>query len=220
MIYLILAFESAALISFGYIYSCCYLQNKKPSEARGSLNLSRGRVIYLTLAVLTSVILIFMLAKYHSLRIVDSARLMCLVHLLFPIAAIDLKMQKIPNKLILILLILRLVIFGVEAATNSCRIVYLLKDYIIGALSVGGFFLIMLVVFRNSVGMGDVKLFTVIGLYQGLWGAINSVCFSLAVSFVIAVALLATKSKDKKDVMSFGPPILAGTVIAICLSGM
>lgn len=207
-------------MSFGYVYSCCYLQNKKPSEARCALNLSRGREIYLVLAALTSVILIFMLAKYHSLGLLDSSRLMCLIELLFPIAAIDLKTQKIPNKLILALLVLRLIIFGAEAAINSDRIIYLLKDYLIGALCVGGFFLIMLLVFRNSVGMGDVKLFAVLGLYQGLWGAINSVCFSLAVSFVIAVGLLATKSKDKRDVMSFGPPILAGTVIAVCLSGM
>ena len=208
------------IICSGYVCSCCYLQNKKLSEARCALNLSRGRVIYLVLAVFTSVILIFMIAKYHGLGLVDSLRLMCLVQLLFPIAAIDLKTQKIPNKFILALLILRLLVFGIETAAYSERIMYLLRDYLAGALCVGGFFLIMLVVFKNSIGMGDVKLFAAMGLYQGLWGAINSVCFSLAVSFVIAVILLATKSKGRKDVMSFGPSILAGTVISICLSGM
>ena len=78
----------------------------------------------------------------------------------------------------------------------------------------------MLLIFRNSIGMGDVKLFALMGLYQGLWGAFNAVFFSFVVSFVAAVALLATRKKNRKDVIPFGPSVLLGTILAVSLSGI
>ena len=78
----------------------------------------------------------------------------------------------------------------------------------------------MFFLFKNSVGMGDVKLFAVIGLYQGLWGAVNSVFFSFIVSFINAVVLLITRKKKKSDVIAFAPCIMIGTVMAISFAGM
>ena len=57
------------------------------------------------------------------------------------------------------------------------------------------------------------------GLYQGIWGATNAVFFSLLVSFFLSVVLLILKRVTKKDVISFAPSILLGTVISILLSG-
>lgn len=181
---------------------------------------SLSKAIYLIFSAVVSIFLILILASYYNRSIIDSVRLLSLIQLLLPIAAVDFKRQKIPNKLLLIMLILRIIIFGTEALLYKDGIKSLLMDYLVGMLCVGGFFLLMLIAFKKSIGMGDVKLFAVLGLYQGLWGAINSVCFSLAISFVVAVCLLASKRKGRKDMMSFGPSILAGSVIAICLSGM
>lgn len=219
MIYAFLAVQSAVLIIFGYIFVCRSLGNKQ-NNSGFSAALSKNRIIYLFAATTVSIVLMPVLVNYYSCGLVDASRLMCLIQIMFPIAAIDLKKQIIPNKLLLALLILRIIIFGAEALLYRNRIKYLLSDYLLGALCLGGFFMIMLAVFKNGIGMGDVKLFAVMGLYQGLWGAINSVCFSLAVSFVIAIALLISKRKSRKDVISFGPSILAGTVIAVCLSGI
>ena len=80
--------------------------------------------------------------------------------------------------------------------------------------------MVLLLAFKNSIGMGDIKLFAVMGLYQGLWGVINSVFFSLAASFVISIAFLITKKKGRKDSIAFAPSIFVGTVVAICLAGM
>lgn len=52
-----------------------------------------------------------------------------------------------------------------------------LKDGVIGAAVIGLFFLLISLIFKNSMGMGDIKLFALMGLYQGLWGAFNSVFF-------------------------------------------
>ena len=89
-----------------------------------------------------------------------------------------------------------------------------------GAIIIGGFFLIILLIFKNSIGMGDVKLFALMGLYQGLLGVFNSVFFSLIVSFFISIILLMLKRKNRKDVIPFGPSIYIGTVVGIFLTGL
>lgn len=68
--------------------------------------------------------------------------------------------------------------------------------------------------------MGDIKLFALMGLYQGLFGVFNSVFFSLIVSFFISIILLILKRKNRKDVIPFGPSIYAGTVVGIFLTGL
>ena len=125
-----------------------------------------------------------------------------------------------PNQFLIAGLVLRVILFGAEFAVDSRSALTTLKDCAIGAVVYGAFFLLLLLVFKNSVGMGDVKLFALMGFYQGLWGAFSSVFFSLLVTFVLSVFLLITKKKKRNDVIAFGPSILLGTVISICLSGM
>ncbi|NLJ15657.1 MAG: hypothetical protein GX346_00795 [Clostridiales bacterium] len=145
---------------------------------------------------------------------------MVLVLIIFPIAAIDLKLQKIPNCFILSALVIRGLIYIAEFIISVPAAFSTLKDGFLGAIILGGFFLLLLLIFKNSIGMGDIKLFVVMGLYQGLWGAINSVFFSLIVSFFISISLLIGKKKGRKDTIPFGPSVLLGIIIAIALSGM
>lgn len=143
-----------------------------------------------------------------------------IVLVILPCAATDYRTHKIPNQIIITGLAVRLVIYIAEFVSSPTSAFNVLKDNLLGASILAGFFLVLLLVFKNCIGMGDVKLFAVMGLYQGLWGAVNSVFFSLAVSFFVSVILLITRKKGRKDVISFGPSILLGTVIAIAISGM
>ena len=139
---------------------------------------------------------------------------------MIPAAAVDYKVQKIPNAVIISAFVLRIVLLAAEFAESVSNGVSLLKDDLIGMTVIGGFFLLIMLIFKNSIGMGDVKMFAVMGIYQGLWGAFNSVFFSLLVSFVLSIALLVAKKKKKHDTIPFGPSILIGTVIAVNLAGM
>ena len=140
--------------------------------------------------------------------------------IMLPIAVVYLIVQKVPNKLLLVALAIRVLIYIAEFIVSVPAAVNTLKDNLLGAIIIGAFFLLLLLVFINSIGIGDIKLFAVMGLYQGLWGAINSVFFSLMVSFVLSVGLLITKKKGRKDTISFGPSIFIGTIIAMGLAGM
>lgn len=214
---------SVVLCVYGYIIACCYVNGIKLRDVNKDILKVKGKnkIIYLSVYFLVTVALITVLSQiYVDNNIIQNLRLVSLVSFVLPMAAVDFRLQKIPNILILSTLGFRAIIFIAELVMYQENAFALLKNYLLGAVIIGGFFFLLMLVFKNSIGMGDVKLFFVMGLYQGIWGTINSVFFSLVASFIISVTLLITKRKGKKDTISFCPSILVGTVIGIMLSGM
>lgn len=157
---------------------------------------------------------------YVSNPLLQQVKLLVLICILIPTAVVDYFVQLIPNIFILIALLIRGIIFILEFVVAPETAWIALKDGVLSAVIIAGFFLLISLVFKNSIGMGDVKLFAVMGLYQGIWGTINSVFFSLVASFFVSLFLLVSKKKNRKDSISFAPSILIGTLIAIGLSGM
>lgn len=78
--------------------------------------------------------------------------------LLGRIAAEDLKHRRIPNSLVICLLLWGIYSSGMPGEWNSS---------VKGALLAGGSMLIFYIVFRRGIGAGDVKLLTVVGFYVG-----------------------------------------------------
>lgn len=215
------ALLSLFLLCAGYVYTCYYFNGVQGlTFDKDVLRPSPKKIFYLIFGLLIVSILVFLFETVYSLATLSQVKLLSLVLIMLPIAAVDFREQKIPNKLLVAALVIRLLIYIAEFISSVPLAVAILKDNILGAIVIGAFFLLLLLIFKNSIGMGDIKLFAVMGLYQGLWGAINSVFFSLMVSFVLSVGLLITKKKGRKDTISFGPCILLGTVIAIALAGM
>lgn len=208
-------------IAAGYVYACYYLNHVRWNEKNTEvLKLTKNKILYLVSAIAVTGILVSLFQRIYMLNWIQSAKLLGLVLILFPIAAIDSRLQKIPNPLLIAALVFRVLLYVPEFIMSTSGALTILKDNVIGAVVISAFFLLLLLVFKNSIGMGDIKLFAVMGLYQGLWGAVNSVFFSLLVSFFLSVALLITKKKSRKDTMSFGPSILIGTAIAIGMAGI
>lgn len=212
---------SIFLVILGYVAVCYYFNQKKwNSKDVLSLKLSKNKITYLALSALATIVMIVMLNSVYTIELLSQVKLLTLVLIIFPISAVDYRIQKIPNQFIVAALVLRILIYVAEIIISPKGAWITFIDNLLGAFIISLFFLLLLVIFKNSIGMGDVKLFFVMGMYQGLWGVVNSVFFSLLVSFVLSVALLITKKKQKTDTISFGPSILLGTIIGICLSGM
>jgi leader peptidase (prepilin peptidase)/N-methyltransferase len=164
-------------------------------------------------------LIIFFNTIYSVGGFLHRLNLLILVACLLPMAAVDQKVQKIPNQFLLAALIFRVGLLIAEFIKSKSLAFSMLKDSILGAVIIGAFFLLVFFIFKNSIGMGDIKLFVLLGFYQGLSGVINSVFFSLIVSFFLSVGLLISGKKKRKDAISFGPSILIGTIIAIVLMG-
>ena len=66
---------------------------------------------------------------------------------------------------------------------------------------------------KGGIGLGDVKLIAVIGLFVGLVNIFNILLFSTIFSGLLGIILLAFKIRDKKDSLPFAPFILIGTIL-------
>lgn len=211
-----------ALIT-GYIATCVYFREGglKGAEIKTFLPISRSRIVYIAVGILAFVMMLYMFSTtYVNASVIHQTKLLILAAFLLPIAAIDLKVQKIPNKFLLVAVVVRVILLILEFLESSSNAWLTLKSAVVAAIVLFVFFVLILLVFKNSIGMGDVKLFAVIGLYQGIWGSINSIFFSLVASFFLSIMLLIFRKKTRKDTISFGPCAFIGTVIAIVLSGI
>ncbi len=147
------------------------------------------------------------------------AKRVLLISVLFVAAYYDHAAYRIPNKLILYGLCSRLVIliFELIFARDGISQVLISEGIAVGAMLILS--VVCLIVTRKGLGMGDVKLFLLMAMLQGIAGVISSLFASLLVSFVYSVILLISKKKSRKDFIPFAPCILVGTFISIMLVG-
>lgn len=208
-------------IVIGYAAVCCRLGNHKFKEIKPSIfALNKNRIIYLIVVAAAGALLISMFQIIYKQTMLQQLKLLSIAMILFPVAAVDFKTKTIPNLFLIAALIVRVIIFVFEYFESSFEAIDSIKAGLIAAVGVTVIFGLVLIVSKNSIGAGDIKLFAVMGLYQGVWGLYTSLFFSLLISFFVSMYFLITKKKKKKDVIAFGPCIAIGTVIAMSLSGI
>ncbi|NLB09803.1 MAG: prepilin peptidase [Clostridiaceae bacterium] len=81
---------------------------------------------------------------------------------------------------------------------------------LVAALLLGVVFLIVAHISRYQLGMGDVKLFALMGFYLGLRDAGLAIFCSFVVSGLTAVLLLLCKKRRVSDRMAFAPCVFLG----------
>ena len=134
---------------------------------------------------------------------------LALVLLLVPITLIDLDHRIIPNRLTLIGAIIAplLVAFTDPGA---------LPEHLIAGVAAGGFFLIALLAYPSGMGMGDVKLAAVLGLFLGR--AVGPAIFIALVAGTLVGALVIARKgtrEGRKTAVPFGPFLALGGVVAL-----
>lgn len=170
--------------------------------------------------VLTVVIAVYFPIAYPMNSFWVNIKRMTLLAILWPIAYIDARTYRIPNAFILFGLVCRAVILVLELFLGHEYIWETLVSELIasGALLLACVLCVLLV--KNGIGFGDMKLFIVMGLLLGseaIWG---SIFMTLIISFLIAIFVLLTGKKSRKDAIPFGPAIVIGTYLSIYLSGV
>ena len=83
------------------------------------------------------------------------------------------------------------------------------------ALAVGGVSL-ALAYFRTGLGLGDVKLGAVIGLWLGWldpWMLVFGLSVGVFLGGIAALFLLITRQASRKDPMAYGPYLIAGALL-------
>jgi leader peptidase (prepilin peptidase) / N-methyltransferase len=134
---------------------------------------------------------------------------LALVLLLVPIALIDLDHRIIPNKLVLIGAVVAPAIVLLVAPDD-------LVEHLLAAAAAGGFFLLAALAYPRGMGMGDVKLAAVLGLFLGR--AVGPAVFiALLSGTLVGAAVIARKGalEGRKTAVPFGPFLALGAVCAL-----
>jgi leader peptidase (prepilin peptidase) / N-methyltransferase len=131
-----------------------------------------------------------------------------LVTVLVPVTLIDLEHRIIPNRITL------------PAATAAIVAGLLLDlgfvpEHLIAAAAGGGFFFMAAVAYPRGMGMGDVKLAGVLGLYLGRAVA-AAILIALVAGVVLGAAIMVRKGahEGRRTAVPFGPFLALGGMIA------
>jgi len=142
--------------------------------------------------------------------------------LLFAISLIDLEHQLILNAMVFpsIVTLLILAPFWTEIGItrsflgNETLVASLANSYLSG---LGAFlvFLIIAIISPAGMGGGDVKFAAVLGLMVGFPGILFAIWISAVGGGLIAITLVLTGKKGRKDVISFGPFMALGAAVVL-----
>ncbi len=132
------------------------------------------------------------------------------------LALIDLDVHKLPNAIVLPSYIVALVLFG-AASVISGDFAPLIRALIsMAALAVAYF--LMVLVYPGGMGMGDVKLAGVLGIYLG-WAGWGPVFVGALAAFVLGglfgIILMLVGRATRKTGIPFGPWMLVGAGLGI-----
>jgi leader peptidase (prepilin peptidase) / N-methyltransferase len=131
------------------------------------------------------------------------------VTLLVPVAVIDLEHRMIPNLLLAPFAVVAVVILALADPTE-------LPEHLIAGAAAGGFFLLAALAYPRGMGMGDVKLAAVMGLYLGRSVApalLAALIFGTVVGIVVMARVGA--AAGRKTAVPFGPFMALGGLVGL-----
>jgi leader peptidase (prepilin peptidase)/N-methyltransferase len=162
---------------------------------------------YPIVEALTGALAVAVVLTKHSAA--DVALGLVLVGVLVPIALIDLEHRIIPNKITLPAAVAAV---AIGAALDLKGV----PEQLIAGAGAGGFLLAFLLAYPRGMGMGDVKLAAVLGLFLGRSVAVAILAAVLTGTVVGALVMARVGvEKGRKTAVPFGPFLAIGGVIAL-----
>lgn len=162
---------------------------------------------YPMIEALSALLAVLVVIVKHSP--VELALGLTLIAVLVPVALIDLEHRIIPNKL------------TVPAAVAAIAIGLALHrsgvpEQLISGAAAGGFLLVFVLAYPRGMGMGDVKLAAVLGLFLGRSVAV-AILAAVLIGTVVGAAVMARVGvqEGRKTKVPFGPFLALGGVIAL-----
>jgi leader peptidase (prepilin peptidase)/N-methyltransferase len=131
------------------------------------------------------------------------------VLLLVPVTLIDLDHRLIPNKLTLLGTVVAIALVALLKPDD-------LPEHLIAAAAAGGFLLIAALAYPAGMGMGDVKLAFVMGLFLGRAVA-PAMFIALLAGTLVGGLIIARKGarEGRKTAIPFGPYLAFGGVVGL-----
>jgi leader peptidase (prepilin peptidase) / N-methyltransferase len=162
---------------------------------------------YPLVEALTAVLLAAVVARFGADE--DALLGLALVLVLVPVTFIDLERQIIPNELVLVGAIAAV---AIVAATDIDE----LPEHLIAGAAAGGFLLLAALAYPRGMGMGDVKLAAMLGLFLGASVAPAMLAAMLAGSIAGGVIIARKGTQEgRKTKVPFGPFLALGALVGL-----
>lgn len=130
------------------------------------------------------------------------------VFTLLAVTLTDLEQRVIPNKILLVSAIAGVVIAAIGDPSS-------LPERAIAAAAAGGILFLVVLAYPKGMGLGDVKLTAVMGLYLGR-NVAPAVLVALLVGSVVGLAMIARHgAAARKQAIPFGPFLALGGVVGL-----
>ncbi len=182
-----------------------YLIKKRTEEKiEGKLLTSRISIVVWALFGALGTIVILLFAD-RTLKILEY---MGIFFALLCLSAVDGKIRKIPNELLLFLILLKI---ASVAAAGDWRA---LLPALAGA-AIGWVMFTIPARFSLTIGWGDVKLAAVAGFYLGIIGLVQAVAIMGIIVALYGLYLVATKKGNFKTEVAIGPPLSFGIFVTL-----
>jgi leader peptidase (prepilin peptidase)/N-methyltransferase len=162
---------------------------------------------YPVVEMVTALLAVAVVLTKHSAN--DIILGLALVVVLVPVALIDFDRGIIPNKITYPGAVAAIVI---GLATDPAGV----PEQLISGAAAGGFLLVFVLAYPRGMGMGDVKLAAVLGLYLGREVAV-AILVGVALGAIVGAVVMARKGvKDgRKTAVPFGPFLAVGGIVAL-----
>ena len=151
---------------------------------------------------------LFALAAWRSASLPDLLMAWVFLSALVAITGIDLEHQIIPD---------RITLPGIAVGFLTCflgtRVSWL--DSLLGILVAGGILFAVIVLSGGGMGGGDMKLGAMIGAFLGYKLALLTLFLAVILGGAVALTLLSTGIRGRKDPIPFGPFLAAASALAL-----
>jgi len=151
---------------------------------------------------------LFALAAWRGGALIDLVVACVFLSALVAIAGIDLEHQIIPDRITV-----PGVVMGFLSSFLGTRVSWL--DSLLGITLGGGILFAVIVLSGGGMGGGDMKLGAMMGAFLGYKLALLSLFVSVIFGGLVAVALLSTGIRRRKDPIPFGPFLAVGGALAM-----
>lgn len=169
---------------------------------RISFNISASKCTNISILVVFISGLLFLISYLKFGLNIIFVKSIVLDSILIIVSFVDLKHKIIPNRIVIITLILG-VLFSFVGDISFVNA--------LGGMLVGGGILFLLALIPGALGGGDVKFMFALGSFLGLNKTLGAVFFAFIVAAVISLVLLLFRIKGRKDYIPFGPFLAIGS---------
>lgn len=125
-------------------------------------------------------------------------------------AVVDLHRKVIPDKLVLFALIAGVLMMFINTQSS-------IPGLLAGGVVGGGTLMLLWLISKGSIGLGDVKLFACAGLFLGTDRVLSALLISAVLSGLAGLILVIRDMSNRKKSIPFAPFILIGSLLAVGL---